>query len=221
MAGILLLLVLLSPEQEPKKQEQAPEPAKKRVVERIVVQPRPLGPLAPPASAPAMIPGGLQNQKRITLELRQVDPPDGDVGAQVAQLARPINLKELAISSDNFDRWVFDDTRSDEGRKNHLGHLLTEKLHEVRSQGELEPEQLRKLRLAGDGDIKRYFDRVEASRGEFEAVRQDYTAGRLALVQLESLATDYQNGPFGRDSFFSKTLRKIRGDEKAAASGRK
>ena len=52
-------------------------------------------------------------------------------------------------------------------------------------------------------------------------MRKDYNAGRLALNQLEPLSSEYQAGPFGPDSFFEKTLRKMEMDARGPGRGEK
>ena len=129
--------------------------------------------------------------------------------------------RKMALAKENFDRWVFDGTNSEQTRKAHLHSILSTKITLYGIGRVLKPEQIEKLRLAGSGDIKRFFDRVEESRSEFEAVRKDYNAGRLALNQLEPLSSEYQVGPFGPGSFLEKTLRKMETDAKGASRGEK
>ena len=220
MSGIMIFLVLLASPQDTKKAEAPAKGAKKKaaVVDRIMAEPP--NPVAPRPKAPtetAIFMRGGQPMKRIMLELKEVEAAaDAEEAQQPFGIGRPIDLNELALSKDNFDAWVFGDTLSTEARKHRLETLLSDKVSSVEKDRPLEPEQLRKLRLAGNGDLKRFFDRSEAARVEFEAVRQDYQAGRRTLLQFEPLSTEYQAGPFGPDSVFAKTLRKMQGDEKAA-----
>jgi hypothetical protein len=77
-----------------------------------------------------------------------------------------------------------------------------------------------KLRVAGRGDIKRFFDQVEDRRRDFEVDRRPFKTGLVALRRLEPLSRLYQDGPFGDSSLFAKTLRKINDDRKAGHWGR-
>jgi hypothetical protein len=223
MTGLSILLLLLGPPQDPKKANEEVDRTRKAVViERLVVQP------AMPGGVIRLPQGQVQEQaivrrnvtvqaaKRVTLELKAVEA-DAEKVQDVQPGFRPgFNIIDMALSSDNFDRWVFEDERSEEVRKDRLYKILSDKIRWIEMDEKIGDEQLRRLRLAGNGDIKRFLDRVEAARVGFDAARQDYTAGRLALAQLQPLATEYKDGPFGTDSLFEKTLRKFRGDKKAA-----
>ena len=75
--------------------------------------------------------------------------------------------------------------------------------------------QVAKLRLAGRGDIKRFFDEVRNRRDEFEIARKTFNSGLAALRRLDELSPSYREGPFGSGSLFAKTLQKINSDRKA------
>ena len=72
-----------------------------------------------------------------------------------------------------------------------------------------------KLRLAGRGDIKRFFDEVQRRRDDFESDRKTFKTGLPALRRLDELSPTYRHGPFGVGSLFAKTLQKINNDQKA------
>ena len=226
MSGRLLFLLLLTPlRQEPKKSDEPAERAKRAaIVDRIMIEPirpvivRPF-PFAIPAPPIAKPQGGM---RRMTLELREVDPPrEGEEQVQAGMMARGINLQELALSRDNFDRWTFEDGLGVEARRERLKGLLNGKIKAAQEGRSLEADSARKLRIAGLGDIKRFLDRIEAARAEFEAIRQDFNAGGDFLRQLEPLANEYQAGPFGPDSVFEKALHKIDAGRKSAEAGTK
>ena len=69
--------------------------------------------------------------------------------------------------------------------------------------------QRAKLRLAGRGDIKRFFDVVQNRRNAFEIARKDFQSGLWALQRLDAVAKNYREGPFRAGSLFAKTLQKI------------
>jgi hypothetical protein len=247
MPRLSILLLLLTVAQDPKKSDAPADRTKKAAVVEVDIVERPRAAMVP---APAPVPGDpverarqaaqaqvrivqarearlvqlqLQNARRLTLEMKATGDPDAadaDDAPQPFLRAGPLNIMDMALASDNFDRWIFDDTRSDEGRRGFMGGLLSDKIHAVQKEHELGPDQLRKLRLAGTGDIKRFLDRVEAARLQFEAVRQDYNAGREALGRLESFATEYTSGPFGPGSLFEKTLSKISVENEARRAKR-
>jgi hypothetical protein len=128
-----------------------------------------------------------------------------------------IDHNTAVLGRENFDRWIFGDGFDEEGRRLRLQTLLAEKIDRAMKDHDINPIQLRKLRLAGSGDIKRFLDRVEDRRADFEVARKKYTTGRQALQQLEPLSTEFQVGPFGVDSLFAKMLKKIEGESKGAS----
>lgn len=119
-----------------------------------------------------------------------------------------IDLNAAVVDPENFDRWLFGDEQSDGERKRHLENLLRARIEVVVW---LTESQRSKLRLAGRGDIKRFFDEVEDRRSRFEIDRRRFKTGRAALMQLDRLSQTYEKGPFGDGSLFAKTLQRIQG----------
>lgn len=75
-------------------------------------------------------------------------------------------------------------------------------------------EQQTTLRLAGRGDIRRFFERVSEIREKFELIKNDRNKlGEIWLGEIwqeaQSLHTDLKSGLFGVDSLFEKTTRTI------------
>ena len=118
-----------------------------------------------------------------------------------------------------FDAVVFPKDGNSQGARARLESLLDLEIEEIHRTCRLSREQKKKLEMLGRGDIKRFFDRVEERRPEFEVARKNFNAGRMMLRELEPLSTEFQNGPFGDDSFFAKTLKKIEDESKAAPKG--
>ncbi len=188
----------------------------------VEVQAVPAPPPMPAGAAPAVQRGVFQRvtvnrrtQRRVTLEPKAAPPAkaadDEDNPQPAVAMMGFNNITDMAISKETFDQWIFTSQLNDESRRVKLETLLEQKVNLAMVSHTLDGAQMLKLRLAGAGDIKRFFDRVDASRVEFEAVRQDYTQGMQILNGLEPLSTDYQVGPFGPDSFFAKTLERIGG----------
>ncbi len=119
------------------------------------------------------------------------------------------------MEGENFDRMVFAEGSTESSRKEHLDRVLLTRLDRAVRVNRLSNEQKAKLHLAGVGDVKRFLDRAEAKRAEFEAVRKNFAEATRSLQQAESLAAEYRRGPFGDDSLFAKTLRTIRDGEAA------
>jgi hypothetical protein len=120
------------------------------------------------------------------------------------------------LAADNFDRWLFADSRlPKEVQQRWLEHVLQRKIEVTAWEQKLSVPQQAKLRLAGRGDIKRFFDEVEDRRSDFEKDRRNYKSGLAALRRLEPLELTYLGGPFNDGSLFAKTLGKITADSMA------
>lgn len=151
------------------------------------------------------------------VELRKISivmtaPPAPVVEGDEERPAQPVmrfNLNTVVVEPENFDRWLFADERSESEHWRHLDEILQAKVELACREHKLTDPQRAKLRLAGTGDIKRFFDQVEERRIAFEVERQSFRTGRLALVGLAPLSQIYQEGAFGDGSLFSKTLSRI------------
>src|SRR5207302_807356 len=90
------------------------------------------------------------------------EEPEGGGMPGPERRARPMNPEEKAVKRECFDLWVFGELTEDQ-RKVWLLSTLSEKVVVARGRG-LPAAGEEKLVLAGKGDIKRFFDRVEESR---------------------------------------------------------
>jgi hypothetical protein len=237
----MILLLLLPGQQKPKPDTPEDRAKRAAIVDRIMAEPRhpirigtPAAEEEPPARAPqadevarkraAQVEAAARvrpmqihvadgkRQMILTIEQPVLDEPDGEIDQPEPIMRLGFNLNNSALDRDNFDRWVFGDGVDEEGRRIRLQSRLSEKIDRVMKDQKINLAQLQKLRLAGSGDIKRYLDRVEERRPEFEAVRKNFNTGWQMLRQLEPLTKEFQEGPFGNDSFFAKTLKKIEDD---------
>jgi hypothetical protein len=168
--------------------------------------PKPRGQIDP--AIRVMIQG---KQASITFEIPA--PGDQDDDNPVVRPARRINLQTATLERQNFDRWLFEDERSDAERRTHLEELLQAKIEVAGLDYSLTDRQRTKLRVAGRGDIKRFFDDVEDRRTAFEVERRSVKTGLAALRRLDALAPLYRSGPFGESSLFAKTLCRIKDDQ--------
>ena len=166
----------------------------------------------PPFHAVHVLIGSYQPPRAVTIE--RPAPPDDD--PPLARLDLLITNDLVAVERENFDRWLFNDSgQGKAARLRHLERILQAKLDvAVRSHHLTAPQRL-KLRVAGRGDIKRFFDQVENRRNDFEIQRRRFNSGIAALCRLQPLSQLYREGPFGDGSLFAKMLHKINDDRKA------
>ncbi len=195
---LIALLLLASWARQRGDQRPLPEAPRDRRVVRVMV-------------------GGHHGIREITVAVpAPAAPADEDDDQRPPQpVVLHLNIMATAVERENFDRWLFDDGRSEGERQRHLEAILQSKVALAASAHQLTGPQRAKLRLAGRGDIKRFFDQVEDRRSAFEIDRQSFKTGLAALRRLDDLSQSYHEGPFGDGSLFAKTLRRINDERRA------
>jgi hypothetical protein len=164
-----------------------------------------------------MVRVGSERQSRTITVERPVPDDEGDDPPPVRPAMR-LDLNSMVVDRENFDRWVFVDGRSEEERRRYLEGILRSKVDVAAVLHDLTAAQREKLRVAGMGDIKRFFDQVEDRRSAFEVERRTFKTGYPALQRLVDLSQTYQEGPFEAGSLFAKMLRKMDADRRASRS---
>ncbi len=129
----------------------------------------------------------------------QAEALDDAVEELVAQPA-------FMFADENFDQWLYRDLQNSAGARSRLDALLVVRLEDVVQACRLTEVQRQKLQLAGRGDIKRFFDRVEELRRKFQLVKTDQNRIGEILQEIQPLQVNFQTGPFGDASIFAKTL---------------
>jgi hypothetical protein len=155
---------------------------------------------------------GLVETRQVTIS---TPAPAEEDEEPMARRDMRFHIMTSVVDAENFDRWLFADEQFEADRYRHLNDLLRSKANAAAMEHKLTDSQLARLRLAGRGDIKRYFDQVEDRRRDFEKDRHNFRTGFAALQRLEPLMQVYREGPFGDGSLFAKTLYKINDDQKA------
>jgi hypothetical protein len=120
--------------------------------------------------------------------------------------------------------FVFGKARTEAGAHHLLSSRLQARLREVERDYGLTPAQREKLHLAGQGDIKHFFDRLDNLKRKFLAMDDDQIqSSRLLMQEAGNLQKEIEEGILGADSLFSKTMtRTVTSDQvaNAAAIGR-
>jgi hypothetical protein len=180
---------------------------------RVIEPPAPVMRLAPGVKLGAVdrFPGVVIQQEAASIR----DPGDDDLGDDEAGAA-PESLvprrPSIVIPSDTFDRWIFGAADDADHWRGRLLETLDRELQSAeKSHVPATPAEQARLRLAGRGDIKRFFDRVDELRRESAAGMdpEAYAAFRRDLLTLRSHLTA---GLFRQESLFAKTLDKLRAD---------
>jgi hypothetical protein len=116
--------------------------------------------------------------------------------------------RNFIIDESNFDMWVFGNSRNGATALARLETVLHLKIAELDRAVRLTKLQKQKLELASRGDIKRFFDKVEEKRKAFQLVRNDQQKFGEFYQQLQPLQQTFNQGLFGDDSLFAKTVKK-------------
>ncbi len=138
-------------------------------------------------------------------------PDDGEPPPVAAQANNDFNMDES-----NFDQWVFQGSGDAATGRARIASQLKLKVDELVRVCQLTDEQKKKLSLAARGDMKRFFDDVEAVRKKFLAVRKDQNAFQTIWQEIQPLQQKLSAGLFGEASLFGKSLRKTLTDDQQA-----
>ncbi len=170
--------------------------------------------LVPDRPFPDAQPGGL-------LVRTVVERGDGprDEGGDEPEEAPPPRLRNV-LAPENFDMRVFGDLVGDDVRRARVEVTLGELVERASAVHRLTPTEREKLRLAGRGDVKRFFDRIAEDRRAFDRVRFDPGGGIAFLREVRSERRVYVEGPFGAGSLFEKTLARALRERRDAATPR-
>jgi hypothetical protein len=106
------------------------------------------------------------------------------------------------------DSWIFNGAGTSAAARTRLGSQLTLQVEDIGRRCALTDPQRQKLLVAGHGDIKKFFDRVEAAKRKFEGVKNDQNKFNEIWQDIQPIQTAYTLGVFNDGSLFSKTLKK-------------
>ena len=131
--------------------------------------------------------------------------------------AAPMN-GGFMFNNAQFDQWVFGNIgmANAGAARTKLESLLSLNVEDLERTCGLTPVQQKKLLLAGRGDIKRFFDRVEDLRKKFDKVKNDQNQFGLMWQDIQTLQSAYQAGVLGEESIFAKALKSTLSQEQTA-----
>jgi hypothetical protein len=129
---------------------------------------------------------------------QEVDEPEGD--------RPPRPAPELRITAPQFDRWAFGADGDARTARTLFEARLKSRVGYIDHLCGLTPHQSRKLVVAGRGDIKRFFDRVEEMRNEVALAAADRNRLIRVVREVQLLSRDARTRLFGDDSLLAKNL---------------
>jgi len=114
--------------------------------------------------------------------------------------------RPVGVNDEFFNHWVFgSEGAEDFRRRSELS--LTARVSDVDRICPLTAEQKKKLLLAGRGDIKRFFDRVEVTRKKLDRESLDRAERQTILQDFPRRRTSSRLDLFGEKSLFAKALK--------------
>jgi hypothetical protein len=124
--------------------------------------------------------------------------------------APPAPVNGFAMNDAQFDQWVFGNMGAANAgvARSKLDSLLTLQVDDLERTCSLTLVQKKKLMLAGRGDIKRFFDRIEDIRKKFSKNRNDQNQWGQVWQEIQPLRNAFNSGFFdGGESIFSKAIK--------------
>jgi hypothetical protein len=154
---------------------------------------------------------------RIRALPQEIAPEGEDWEEWEEQLDLQFREPRIRIKPADVEQRVFGDRRQPAGVRQMLEAALSLRIDRLRLCSDLTEIQQKKLRLAGQGDIKRFFERVEQLKDA--ASRQDLAADEVQplLQQCQELKNELGAGLFDPGSLFDKTRLGILTKEQSAA----
>jgi hypothetical protein len=141
------------------------------------------------------------------------DEPVDDVNARPARAMAPVIVQQ-ALNFDQMDQWVFGRFGGSGGARNKLDSSLLLRIDDLERTCGITEAQKKKLRLAGRGDIKRFFDRVEDLKRKFQLGQNEPNAN--IWQEIQPLQIELNTGLFGDESIYAKTIRRTLSHDQAA-----
>ncbi|QDS99624.1 hypothetical protein [Adhaeretor mobilis] len=128
---------------------------------------------------------------------------------------------QFEVSPEQFEQWVFQHQGSADAALKKLERQLTLTVEEMSRACELNKSQEMKLRLAGQYDIRQFFNEYAKVRNKFMEVRHDQNEFNKIWNDIQPLQQKLGAGLFNADSIYKKvadgTLNKQQGLERRKA----
>ncbi len=113
---------------------------------------------------------------------------------------------QIGWTDEQFEQWVFQQFGNAATARTKLKDSLELYTENVDQTCGLSEDQKRKLRLAGQGDIERFFRKYEKVKKHFQAIRNDQQKVNEIWQAISPLQTEMTSGLFHRDSLLQKSL---------------
>jgi hypothetical protein len=116
-------------------------------------------------------------------------------------------LGRIVGREEEFDRWVFSLVGGTDAARLRLETILATRVEKIARRCALTDVQKKKLSLAGRGDLKRLFDRVDEVRARLKGDAEDEKKLTEFLEEMRLQRIDASGDVFGEGSIFAKALK--------------
>jgi hypothetical protein len=117
-----------------------------------------------------------------------------------------VQREVFVLNEMQFNHWLYNNGEGDDVARTKLRTHLTLQIDELARACRLTDAQREKLRLAGQGDLARFFGRVAIKRKELQDKEYDQNKINDIFQQLRPLQTAYNAGILEENSLFAKTI---------------
>jgi hypothetical protein len=139
------------------------------------------------------------------------DAPEENQNAQAAVKMRGVMVQPTA-NVEQVDQWIFGRFGGSGGARTKLDSSLKLRIEDLNRSCHISDLQKKKLLLAGRGDVKRFFDKIEEVKRKFQNGQNDPNAN--IWQDIQPLQIELNTGLFGDDSIYKKTISKtLDGDQ--------
>jgi len=117
-------------------------------------------------------------------------------------------VRAVQFTPEQVDQWVFNRWGGSAATRDRLEADLALRIDDLDRACAVTPVQMKKLKLAGMGDIKRYYDRVDQLKQKYAGESASARANANNIWQeMQPLQIELSAGLFGADSIFVKTIK--------------
>jgi hypothetical protein len=129
---------------------------------------------------------------------------------------RAVVVPQFIETRINIDQQIFQGVGNAAQAREKLESTLTLQVEDLDRTCGLSPVQKKKLILAGQGDIKRFFDRVDEIRSKSKQIPNNPNRFNVLWQELQPLQNAYRTGLFREESIYSKALAKTLSEDQNA-----
>jgi hypothetical protein len=144
-----------------------------------------------------------------------------DADLEEEQPAQLPQARVVFSSDEQFEQWFFPQPGGADRVRKNLESLLAGRIRAIDDRHGLNPDQKRKLEIAGRRDIHRYFEAIREKKEILRRPYQDMVAIRKILRDTQMLQMRRSEMDlFGETSLFGKTLKTIQSKRKTVESAK-